>query len=363
LRVRVVNSDRGFQAARRQSLLEAALGASWNLPHSCKGGSCGLCKARLLAGEVHYPNGRPLGLSDAEIGAGYILLCQARARSDLELELHEVRAAHEGGASRLPCRIERAVPVTHDVMRVLLRRPPAVDFAFKAGQYVDIVLSDDKRRSFSIASPPHDSRLLELHVRRVAGGEFTEWLFGNGRREDDGRDVALQRTAVQDALITIEGPLGRFFYREAPPGAGPLLLIGGGTGIAPLLSILRHIIENGIERELILYWGARGRRDLYVDSAILELGRRAPRMRYVPVLSEPEPGWAGRIGFVHAAVLQDFDELGGCEIYAAGPPAMIEALRSEFPRHGAAADRLYCDSFDYAQDSLERQRSSAATKS
>jgi len=324
------------------------LGASWKLPHGCKGGNCGLCKARLVSGEVHYPNGRPVGLSEAEIGSGYILLCQARARSELELELNEIRPAHERGATRLPCRIERAVPMAHDVMRVLLRRPPAVDFVFEAGQYVDVLLSDGRRRSFSIASPPHDSRLLELHVRRAGAGGFTEWLFG---------------AAVQDALITIEGPLGQFYFREAASDLKPLLLIGGGTGIAPLLSILRHLIENGMERELILYWGVRGTRDLYAHSTILKLRARAPHMRYVPVISEPESAWAGRTGFVHAAVLQDFAHLGAHDIYAAGPPAMIEALRCEFPSHGAALDRLYWDSFDYASDSLERQRSSAATKS
>jgi CDP-4-dehydro-6-deoxyglucose reductase len=314
-----------------------------------------LCKARLVRGEVHYPNGRPLGLNEAEIGAGYILLCQARARSELELELQQIRSAHEHGAARLPCRIELAAPAAHDVMRVLLRPPPAVDFVFKAGQYLDILLTGGRRRSFSIASAPRDSRLLELHVRRVAAGEFTEWLFG--------------AAAVQDALISIEGPLGRFYYRdaapqrEAAPKLEPLLLIGGGTGIAPLLSILRHLIENGIERETILYWGVRGSRDLYAHSDIAQLLARAPRLSYVPVLSEPEPAWAGRTGLVHAAVLEDFNELGARDIYAAGPPGMIEALRCEFPRRGAAADRLYCDSFDYASDALERQRSSAATKS
>lgn len=236
---------------------------------------------------------------------------------------------------RLPCRVEAATSVAHDVMRVLLRRPPAVDFSFKAGQYIDVILAGSRRRSFSIASPPHASRLLELHVRRVAGGEFSEWLFG--------RDAS-------NALITIEGPMGQFFYRDAPAGARPLLLVGGGTGVAPLLSILRHVIENEIPRELTLYWGVRGARDLYADAAVRRLMNAAPRMRYVPVLSQPEPQWRGRTGFVHAAVLQDLVDLGGYDIYAAGPPAMIEALRGGFPARGAAAERLYCDSFDYASD-------------
>jgi CDP-4-dehydro-6-deoxyglucose reductase len=351
LRVRVVNSDRGFGVAPGQPLLDAALGAGWNLPHSCRGGNCGLCKARLTRGDIAYPNGPPLGLTDAEVAAGYVLLCQARADSDLELELQDVRSADQTDVLRLPCRIERAIPAAHDVMRVLLRRPPAVDFRFKAGQYVDIVLSGGGRRSYSIASPPHDSRLLELHVRRVPGGEFSGWLFGGGPGE------------TADALLTIEGPMGRFFYRETPPGAGPLLLVGGGTGLAPLLSMLRHVIETRVNRELTLYWGVRGTDDLYADSRIRELLRAVPGTRYVPVLSQPEPGWLGRTGYVHAAVLEDLDDLGIHDIYAAGPPAMIDALRRDFALRGASRERLYCDSFDYATDSAARQRTNAATKS
>ena len=342
---------RGFDVAPGQSLLDAALGAAWNLPHSCRGGACGLCKARLLRGDITYPGGRPLGLSDTEMAARCVLLCQARAASDLELELHEVRPADQTVAMRLPCRIERAIPAAHDVMRLLLRRPPAVDFEFKPGQYVDIFLPGARRRSFSIASSPHDSHLLELHVRRAPGGEFSEWLFRG------------EASNVSGTLITIEGPMGGFFYREAPPGAGPLLLVGGGTGLAPLLSILRHVIENKVARELTLYWGVRGTRDLYDDPAVRELLSAAARMRYVPVLSQPEPLWLGRTGHVHAAVLEDLDDLSVYDIYSAGPPAMIDALRREFPARGARLDRLYCDAFDYASDSSDRQRSSAATKS
>jgi len=299
-----------------------------------------------------------MGLSDADIDAGYILLCQARARSDLDLELYDVREAHEHGASRLPCRIERATRAAHDVMAVLVRPPPAVDFLFRAGQYVDILLPSGRRRSFSIASPPHDAHLLELHVRAVAGGEFTGWLFGNA-----GRGAPADASSVQGSLITIEGPLGGFYYREPSSELEPLLLVGGGTGIAPLLSILRHVIDAHTRRQLILYWGVRGMRDLYAQPAILELGRRAARMRYVPVLSEPEPAWTGRTGWVHAAVLEDIADLRDFDIYAAGPPAMIEALRCEFPPRGASVARLYCDSFDYAGDPLERQRTSSLTNS
>jgi CDP-4-dehydro-6-deoxyglucose reductase, E3 len=372
MRITVSKSTLSFVAAPDQSLLDAALNASLNLPHSCKGGNCGSCRARLLQGEIYYPNGRPLGLSEAEAAEGFVLMCQARARGDLCIETQEITTPDRAMIKRLPARIERALPLSHDVMGLYLRLPAAEEFRFEAGQYIDVMLSGGRRRSFSIASPPHDSRLLELHVRRVAGGEFSEPLFDE---------------AARAKLLRIEGPLGQFMYR---PGDGPLLLLGGGTGLAPLLSMLRHVIEGGIgsERDMSIYWGVRAERDLYAHAALEKLtarsiaplpadGRPAPelpqthdiaigrkaRLRYVPVLSEPSPEWRGRRGWVHDAVLQDIDDLENYDVYAAGPPAMIAAVRREFARRGVAASRLFFDSFDYAPDALERQRMSAATKS
>jgi CDP-4-dehydro-6-deoxyglucose reductase len=351
VRISLPKSNISFSVAPNQSLLDAALGASLNLPHSCKGGNCGSCRARLLQGEIHYPNGPPLGLSDAEVADGIVLLCQARANGDLSLETYEVTTPEQALVKRLPARIERALPLSHDVMGLYVRLPAAETFRFEAGQYIDIMLSGGRRRSFSIVSPPHDSRLLELHVRRVAGGEFSERLF-------DGEP--------QNALLTIEGPLGQFVYR---PGAAPMLLVGGGTGIAPLLSILRHVIENGIDRDMTVYWGVRSERDLYAQAGLEDLAQRRTaerspaRLRYVPVLSEPSAEWRGRCGFVHEAVLKDIEDLEQYDVYAAGPPGMISAVRNEFARRGAAPDRLFFDSFDYAPDTLDRQRMSAATKS
>ncbi len=351
MRIRLANSQQEFRAGSDQTLLDAALGASLNVPHSCKGGNCGACRARLLHGEIHYPNGKPLGLSAAEIADGLILLCQARASTDLSLELHETLPADQAMIKRLPCRIERALPLSHDVMGLYLRLPIAEDFTFQPGQYIDIMLPGGRRRSFSIASPPHDSRPLELHVRRVVGGEFTDSLFHESRRSE---------------LLTIEGPLGQFIYRDASApsaAAPPMLLIGGGTGIAPLLSILRHVVENNIDRDMQVFWGVRSERDLYAHATLEDLCVRGAHVRYAPVLSEPTPGWRGLTGWVHEAALKDIDNLEDYEVYAAGPPAMITALRGEFELRGAAANRLYFDSFDYAPDTLERQRMSAATKS
>jgi CDP-4-dehydro-6-deoxyglucose reductase len=346
--ISIANSSRSFEAAADQPLLEAASDAALNLPHRCKGGNCGACKARLVRGEIHYPNGPPLGLSVAEIAAGLILLCQARARTDLCIETFEMRAADSVTTKRLPCRIERAVPLSHDVMGLFLRLPIAEEFTFQAGQYIDILLPGGRRRSFSIASPPHDARPLELHVRRVAGGEFTDRLF----HED-----------MRLSLLTIEGPLGNFAYRPRAANAAPLLLIGGGTGIAPLFSILRHLIENGVQRDMQLYWGVRSECDLYAHATLEQLSRRAASLAYVPVLSEATPGWRGAKGWVHEAAFKGIQDLEAIEVYAAGPPAMIAAIQREYDSRGSAKTRLYFDSFDYASDTLERQRISAAAKS
>jgi CDP-4-dehydro-6-deoxyglucose reductase len=306
-----------------------------------------------------------LGLTAAELADGYVLLCQARALTDLVLEPMEIHRADEVSCRRLPCRIERANLVAPDVMQVFLRLPAVENFRFLPGQYIDVLLRGGRRRSFSIASPPHDAKLLELHVRHVPGGEFTDDLFGR---------------QAQGSLLEVEGPLGHFVYPPAvlgaavdtaagaEPGSRPLLLVGGGTGLAPLQSILRHVLEVGDARDLRLYWGARGEHDLYADSQLRELASRAPQLRYVPVLSEPPDAWAGRRGWVHAAVLADLESgrlapLADHDIYASGPPGMVAAVRSEFLARGADAGRLWFDSFDYAADSPARQRSSAVNKS
>jgi CDP-4-dehydro-6-deoxyglucose reductase len=235
----------------------------------------------------------------------------------------------------LPCRIARLTPLAPDVMQVFLRLPAVERLPFRPGQYLDILLDGGRRRSFSIASPPHDSELLELHVRRVAGGELTERLF--------------QASAV-GSLLRIEGPLGQFVYQESPR---PLLMIAGGTGFAPLKAMLRHIFEGGIERAVHLYWGARRPHDLYEESLVLHWQRQYPRVRFTAVLSEAAVTSAPhqRPGWVHEAVLADYADLASFDVYAAGPPALIEAVRSTFPQRGVLENHLFFDSFDYSSDS------------
>ena len=337
--VRVEPMGRTLHVDAGQAVLEAALRAGLNLPHSCKSGHCGSCRARILSGAVHYPNGRPLGISAAEEARGFVLLCQARADADLVVSARVIANVADVEIKTLPCRIERLKLLAPDVMQVMLRLPAVEPLRFQAGQYLDVLL-DERRRSFSIASPPHDSELIELHVRRVPGGGFTERLFGAG--QDGGPLTA-------GSLLRIEGPIGQFIYRDGP---GPVLMVAGGTGFAPLKSMLRRLLESGVRRDVHCYWGARHERDVYEQALVLDWVRRFPHLKFTAVLSDASVAEAAhhRVGWVHDAVLADYPDLASFEVYAAGPPAMIEALRESFPRHGLAPGKLYFDSFDYAPD-------------
>ena len=363
--VRIEPHGRTLRVAAAQPVLEAALAAGLNLPHSCKSGHCGSCRARLLAGEIRYPGVRPLGLSAEEERDGQVLLCQAHALTDLTVEARLIASLAEVEIKTLPCRIAALTPLAADVMQLLLRLPAVERLRFQPGQYLDVLLAGGRRRSFSIASPPHDSDLLELHVRRVSGGGFTQRLFASAgevaRALQPGATADPAAEETDDAaaplrvgsLLRIEGPIGQFVYRDEPR---PALMIAGGTGFAPLKSMLRHALERGSGRVIHLYWGARHVRDVYEESLVLGWARRFPQLTFTAVLSEPSPAEAAhhRSGWVHEAVLADYPDLSGFDVYAAGPPAMIEAIRSAFPRHGLAPGRLYFDSFDYAPDAARR---------
>jgi CDP-4-dehydro-6-deoxyglucose reductase, E3 len=333
--VRIAPQGRTLGVGADQSILDAALDAGLNIPHSCKSGHCGSCRAHLVAGRIRYPNGMPLGLSADEARAGEVLLCQARPASDLTVTVRAIAQVTNVEIKTLPCRIDRLNLLAADVMQVFLRLPSVESLRFQPGQYLDVLLEDGGRRSFSIASPPHDSARLELHARYVPGGGFTERLFKELR---------------VGALLRIEGPIGQFVYRS---GSAPLILIAGGTGFAPLKSMLRHMLEGGIERDIYFYWGARRVSDIYEEEQLLAWARQYPRLHFVPVLSAASEEEAGArlLGWVHEAVLARHPDLAPFDIYAAGPPALIEAIRQSFPQAGARAAALFFDSFDYAPKS------------
>jgi len=336
--LRIQPHDRTVAMSGDRPVLDAALSAGFNLPHSCKSGHCGSCRALLVSGSIQYPAGRPLGLADSEVASGYVLLCKAHPTSNLIVQARFIANVAEVDIKTLPCRIARLERPAPDVLQVFLKLPSVETLPFQAGQYLDVMLENGRRRSFSIACPPHDSDLLELHVRRAPGGAFTSRLFAE-------LDVG--------SLLRIEGPFGQFVYHE---NASPVLMIAGGTGFAPLKAMLRQELERAADgtREIHFYWGARTATDLYEESQLLAWVGQHPRLKFTAVLSDEGAADAShrRVGWVHEAVLADYPTLETFDIYAAGPPAMIEAIRASFPDRGASLERLRFDSFDYAPDTI-----------
>ena len=330
--VRLVPSGDTFTVEPGETILAAALRSGHPLPYSCRNGSCGACKGRVLDGTIDFGTYEEKALSPAERAAGKALFCQAVPLSDVTIEAREVAAAKDIVIKTLPARVIKMERVAHDVMILSLKLPQTETFKFLAGQYIDILLRDGQRRSFSLANPPQHTESLQLHVRHVPGGSFTTHVFEAMKEKD---------------LLRLRGPLGMFFLRES---ARPAILIAGGTGFAPMKSIVEDAIARGGQRPLHLYWGARARADLYLHDLAAAWAEAHASLRYTPVLSEPHAtdAWAGRTGWVHEAVLTDYPTLDDYEVYASGPPPMIDAIRRTFFARGLSDDRLYYDSFEFA---------------
>jgi CDP-4-dehydro-6-deoxyglucose reductase len=325
-------SGHDFSVAGETTLLEAALDAGINLPYGCKNGACGACKGKVLAGQVDYGAAQDSALSDDERVAGMALFCCAKPLSDLTLEVREVNAVRDIPVKILPCRVQKLERVADDVMVIRLKLPTNERMQFLAGQYIEFLLADGKRRAFSLASPPHADDLLEIHVRRVPGGNFTEHVFTKMKEKD---------------IMRIEGPLGSFFLREASDR--PIILLAGGTGFAPIKGLVEHALHIGIQRPIEFYWGAKDRAGLYMH-ALAENWAAENGIAYTPVLSEPAAGdqWTGRTGLVHETVLADHPDLSAYQVYACGAPVMCEAALKDFTAHGLPKDEFFADVFSYA---------------
>jgi len=313
-----------------ETLLDAGLRAGIALPYECRSGGCGLCKATLIGGEVEMSGYQPSALSEDERRAGRVLLCCASALTDVEFEYEENAAARGATAREYDVTVERVEPLAHDVMLVALRLAGDERIAFDAGQYVNVILEDGARRSYSFTTPSGTTGLIELHIRRVPGGRFSTRVFEQLRPGD---------------ALRIEGPLGAFTLHE--PSDKPLIFVAGATGFAPVKSLLEQAFLLGIERPLYLYWGVRGRRDLYLDDLPRRWASEHANFRYVPVLSEPAPedAWSGRTGLVHEAILADFPDLSGFAVYACGSVQMVHTARPAMLAQGLDADACYSDAF------------------
>ena len=321
-----------FEVEPEESILAAALRQGVDLPYGCRAGSCGSCKGQVVEGRIRYHPDVELGLSEEERLNGIALFCHAHAESDLRIEIHLVPGDNRQAIKKLPCRVVGKEFLSHDVVRLSLKTPPTESLTFRAGQYIDILLPDGERRSFSVANAPEDSTLIELHIRHVEGGGFTGYVFDE-----------LQ----EKAILRIEGLHGSFYLRE--DSARPVIFMAGGTGFAPVKGIIEHAIAQNITRPMHLYWGARAKRDLYMHTLAERWADELPHFSYIPVLSEPraEDAWQGRTGYVHEAIMADFSDLSQYEIYAGGSPAMVNAGKVSFPKNGLSLAHYFSDAFEF----------------
>ena len=334
--VTIAGSGKTFIVRKGENVLAAALRQGVMLPYSCKNGTCGSCKGVVQSGEVHYPFHPPMALEKSDYAEGRALMCQAEPIEDLVIEVREIEAVRDIQVRMLPARVMEKTQLADNVVRLKLVLPKAQRLQFLAGQYVDVLIEDGKRRAFSIASSPSLESEIELHIRHVEGGDFTGYVFEELKERD---------------ILRFEGPLGNFFIRNDQPDR-PMIMMGGGTGFAPLKSMIENLIETGDKREIHLYWGARNSAELYLDDLPSGWSSEHGHIHYRRALSEPSG--QGELeafgGFVHEAVIEEHPDLSEFDVYMSGPPAMIEAAKEAFMEHGLPEDRLFYDSFEFGLD-------------
>jgi CDP-4-dehydro-6-deoxyglucose reductase, E3 len=334
--VRLEPSGHAFRVEPGETILAAALRQGIGLPYGCRNGACGACKGVLRSGELAYDEYQERALHDHEKVAGKALTCCTHPLTDVVFEVRELNGARDLAIRTMPARVEKVERPAEDVAVLYLKLPTGERLQFLAGQYIDILLKSGKRRSFSMANAPHDDQLIELHVRKAPGGAFSNYVF----------DEMKER-----AILRFEGPLGTFYLRE--DSDKPMIFVAGGTGFAPIKAIIEHAFSLGEDRPIVFYWGVRSLRDLYMPDLPLQWQLDHPHFTYIPVLSDPLPEdrWRGRTGFVHQAVLDDFTDLSGYQVYACGAPAMTDIARKTFvEERNLHEDEFYCDAFTPSVD-------------
>ena len=335
-------ANRSFTVEVEEAILPAAMRQGVGLPYGCRDGACGSCKSRLVEGRVIHGAHQLKALPLAEEAAGWILTCCARPQTDCVVEARSVPGAGEHPVLKLPSRVITIAKPAPDVAVLRLQLPANQNLQYRAGQYVEFILRDGARRSYSMANAPANlgsPPAIELHLRHMPGGKFTDHVFTAMKERD---------------ILRMEGPFGSFFLRE--DSAKPIILLASGTGFAPIKAILEQMQLKGNPRPAVLYWGCRRKADLYQHDWCVEMAAQMPSLRYVPVLSEPAPedDWQGRTGFVHQAVMADWPDLSGHQVYACGAPLMVEAAQRDFvERCGLPADEFYADSFTSEADKHE----------
>ncbi|MBK6678240.1 MAG: 2Fe-2S iron-sulfur cluster binding domain-containing protein [Rhodocyclaceae bacterium] len=320
-----------------ETLLDAGLRQGVDLPYECRNGGCGVCKCTVLQGDVDPGLYQPSALSADERAQGKVLMCCATVTGDAIVEFQP--GAATSNIREYTARVARMERLSADVMRLILKLPEGQNIDFVAGQYINVILSDDQRRPFSFANPPHEAGQIELQLRLMPGGAFTPHVF-DGMKEGD--------------EIRFEGPMGDFTLRES---TRPIIFVAGATGFAPVKSMVEDAFHRKLKRPIHLYWGVRKRADLYMPELPEQWAREHPNFKFTPVLQEPEPAdaWTGRTGLVHEAILRDFPSLAGQEIYACGSVRMVEAVFPHFKAQGAEEGMCFSDAFTLSARSMVLQ--------
>ena len=340
--ITVQPSGRSFEAEPAETMLAAGIRQGIGLPYGCKDGACGSCKCKKISGTVTHGPHQDKALSAQEEADGYVLTCCGTATSDVVLESRQVTHAGAFPIKKMPARVALLEKLSPDVVRLKLQLPANDIIQYHAGQYVEFILRDGARRSYSMANAPHTliesgAPMVDLHIRHMPGGKFTDHVFGAMKEKE---------------ILRIEGPYGSFHLQESPK---PIVLLASGTGFAPIKANIEHMQFMGITRDAVLYWGGRRPQDLYMDEWVKARCAEMPHLKYVPVVSDalPEDGWSGRTGFVHLAVLQDFADLSGHQVYACGAPIVVDSARKDFvEKAGLPEHEFFADAFTSEADKL-----------
>jgi CDP-4-dehydro-6-deoxyglucose reductase/ferredoxin-NAD(P)+ reductase (naphthalene dioxygenase ferredoxin-specific) len=325
-KVRIVPADRTIDVPTGGTILEAALDAGVTYPFGCQSGNCGACKSHLLKGEVTMEGYSDFALSDEEKARGLILACRAVPWEECEVAWLEEDDLIVHPRRVLACKVAAIDDATHDIKRVLLTIESGGPFDFSAGQFASVTFDGCKPRDYSMANVPGE-KLIEFHVRRTQGGEVSAHVA--------------EKLKVGDS-VRVEGPFGTSYLREAH--RGPIIAVAGGSGMAPLKSIVERALAKEMPQHIYFYFGVRSERDLYLHDHFVELAKKHPTLHFVAVLSEGD-GMERRCGLVHEAVAQDFDEFDGCKAYLAGPPVMVEAATRLFEQRGMRRLDIHADAF------------------
>jgi CDP-4-dehydro-6-deoxyglucose reductase, E3 len=334
--VTVQPSGRTFTVPQGEAILAAGISQGIGLPYGCKDGACGSCKCKLLTGAVVHGTHQDKALSQEEEAQGLILTCCATPQSDLVLESRQVTELGSFPVKKMPTRVNTLEKKSADVMVLQLQMPANDTFNYRAGQYIEILLRDGARRSYSMANAPGRGPGVELHIRHMPGGKFTDHVFSAMKEKE---------------ILRVEGPYGSFFLRE--DSEKPIVLVASGTGFAPIKALLEHVQHQQIQRSITLYWGGRRPSDLYMDAWVQEQLKTMPNVRYIPVVSDAlaQDEWTGRTGFVHRAVLKDFANLSGHQVYVCGAPIVVDSARIDFCTQGKLPpEEFFADSFTSEAD-------------